>query len=48
MAACHNGHLDVVEFLLSLPQVDVNARDGVGVSIRVNINHAVCLSIRKE
>ena len=47
MAACNNGHLDVVEFLLSLPQVDVNARDEVEqkLVLRVEINHAVCLSI---
>ena len=29
MAACQNGHLDIVEFLLAHPQVDVNARSEV-------------------
>ena len=29
MAACQNGHLDIVKLLLSLPQVDVNAKDRV-------------------
>ena len=50
MAACNNGHLDVVRFLLSLPQVDVNARDEVGLklSLRVAITHAVCLFISMD
>ena len=29
MAACQNGHLKIVELLLSVPQVDVNAKDQV-------------------
>ena len=29
MAACQNGHLDIVEFLLTLPQVNVNAMSQV-------------------
>ena len=50
MAACNNGHLDVVRFFLSLPQVDVNARDGVGLklSLRVAITHAVRLFISMD
>ena len=29
MAACQNGHLKVVELLLTLPQVNVNATEQV-------------------
>ena len=32
MAACQNGHLDIVEFLLTLPQVNVNAITQVSYS----------------
>ena len=31
MAACQNGDLDMVDFLLTLPQVEVNAKDKVTV-----------------
>ena len=33
MAACENGNLDMVELLLSLPQVDVKAKDEVPINI---------------
>ena len=29
MVACKNGHLDMVQLLLTLPQVDVKAKDEV-------------------
>ena len=33
MVACQNGHLDIVEFLLAQPQVDVNAKNKVIIDI---------------
>ena len=37
MAACQNGHLKIVELLLSLSQVDVNAKDQVIYTCVYNI-----------
>ena len=36
MAACRNDHLDIVEFLLAHPQVDVNAKNEVILALTLH------------